>query len=596
MPPFKYEPFHNPYVGSIIDLMGRGDEAKAQALIRIGEIEAQAARQRGQAWSGAIQNVGSTVSQGIQSWQDEKAQAKAQARIDEDRAKADILWSRGVDEFDEVKRAAALGGRALSGSTYQNTQVGLMPTFQTKADGSMMMEDVPTPPGMLPSQRPVIDEHPFQTTDANGQLLWSPDKLLKSWAASGIDLAKMEPFARIMESANATKKSNLEATVASARETAALVAGMPGESLLEAMSGAINFFKNSGLPQSVLESFEQLIADGDVPALRRMLVQFSGIERKFESYNQEDTVFDPLTGEIVQKARVKPGPLVKVINPGGPELPPVYGHPKEGDEAYVAPATTPAPEDYTDVKAIVRGMKAGTLPPQLPGRASKGYLMLMAETERQGFDLAEAATDWMATTAHIRAINSTKQLALRQGIETLPPMLDIVEDLAKEWAAGDYPILNSVRLAAAKGGAMGHEAAVIANDLEAMIADITADLGNVYMGGNSPTDHALKLAAKSLSAEWSEEVLLSMVNLARRNIQIRKNSIRNVGAAGVQSDYYGFKTRDMPSGPPGGMRLWNPHLESWVDVAYTDVNAALAAGLTKGEGSTTPVSSDWFDK
>ena len=47
MPPFEYKPFVNPYIGSISELMGKGDEAKAQALLRIGEIQAREAEQRG---------------------------------------------------------------------------------------------------------------------------------------------------------------------------------------------------------------------------------------------------------------------------------------------------------------------------------------------------------------------------------------------------------------------------------------------------------------------------------------------------------------------------------------------------------------------
>ena len=278
MPPFKYEPFQNPYVGSIIDLMGQGDEAKAQALTRVGEIEAQAARQRGQIWSGAVQNVGSAVSQGIQSWQDEKAQAKAQARIDEDRAKADILWSRGEDEFNERKRAAALGRRAFSGSTNRDTQIGPMPTYQTEADGSMMMEDVPTPPGMLPSQRPVIDEHPYQTMEASGLLLWNPAKLLEEGTANG-SLEAILPYVAAMESANATKKSNHEATIASAKETAVVLLGMSDEGLVGAVPEALGFFKGS-LPPSMLTIFEQAVATGDPSEIRGVLNRFAGVAKK----------------------------------------------------------------------------------------------------------------------------------------------------------------------------------------------------------------------------------------------------------------------------------------------------------------------------
>jgi len=58
MPPFEYKPFINPYIGSISELMGKGDEAKAEALLRIGEIQARAAEQQGQAWGNAIQGLG----------------------------------------------------------------------------------------------------------------------------------------------------------------------------------------------------------------------------------------------------------------------------------------------------------------------------------------------------------------------------------------------------------------------------------------------------------------------------------------------------------------------------------------------------------
>ena len=81
MAPFKYEPFVNPYVGSIIDLMGKGDEAKAQALLRVGEIEAQAARQRGQVWSGAIQGAGNIASSEIEKWN--SPEARRQRELDE---------------------------------------------------------------------------------------------------------------------------------------------------------------------------------------------------------------------------------------------------------------------------------------------------------------------------------------------------------------------------------------------------------------------------------------------------------------------------------------------------------------------------------
>jgi len=581
--PFQYTPFQNPYVGSMASLISRGGEREAQAALRLAEIEAGAGQQRANAWGGAIEGVASAATAGLQQWQEAKEREREQAYVDLQRSRE----AEGFEREDALNASKALAtqrfGEAQRGT--MDTPIGQMPL------GGHTFEDVaPSDPGDLPSRTLVPGKNPYLRTD-RGIELWNTETFMQQAAVDGTPIDVMIPYIQFMESANNTKNANLDSTITSAKEAAARLAVLSPEALIEIAPAALDFFKDS-LPENMLQPFYQLLEAGDEPSLRRMLVQFSGVEHQYQVRDKEDDVFNLSTGQQVQTGVPPKGTLVKVPNPDGAGLPPVWGYAEEHAEAYVPSATA---ADYTDVKAIVRGMKAGTLPPQLPGRASPGYLMLMAETEREGFDLATAATDWIATTTHLRSINSTKQLALRQGIETLPPMLDIVEDLARQWAAGDYPVLNKVRLELAKGGADGPEAAVIANDLEAMIADITADLGNVYMGGNSPTDHALRLAAKSLNAEWSEEVLLSMVALARRNIQIRKNSIRNVGAAGVQSDFYGFNTRDVPPGVSTGTRLWNPHLESIVNVAYADVNAALEAGLTRVEGASAPVAVDWFE-
>jgi hypothetical protein len=87
MPPFKYEAFVNPYIGSISELMGKGDQAKAEALLRIGEIQARAEEQRGQAWGNAIQGLGNIASKAITDYNDPKLKMEkmALAQAEEDR-------------------------------------------------------------------------------------------------------------------------------------------------------------------------------------------------------------------------------------------------------------------------------------------------------------------------------------------------------------------------------------------------------------------------------------------------------------------------------------------------------------------------------
>ncbi len=243
------------------------------------------------------------------------------------------------------------------------------------------------------------------------------------------------------------------------------------------------------------------------------------------------------------------------VNPKTKEITDVAGNPIANPEkriGVIPPASTIInPQQQSDVKETVAGMKDGSLPPILPGRATKEYNALLAEAHRQGFDLTQAATDWAATQKHIATMNGAQQLRLNQSINALPEMLDKVDQLADQWKGGQFPLLNKANLALAKGGAYGPDVASVANKLDAQIADVTADLGNVYMGGNSPTDHALGLAGKSLSGDWDQKVLHDMVGLARNNVQIRQNSIKNTGVAGASaSNPYGNQA------PPAATETW----------------------------------------
>ncbi len=141
----------------------------------------------------------------------------------------------------------------------------------------------------------------------------------------------------------------------------------------------------------------------------------------------------------------------------------------------------------------------------------------------------------MATQKHISTLNGAQQLRLTQSINSLPDMLDSAAELAGKWKGGRFPLLNKANLAAAKNGVYGADVASIARQLDQQIADVTGDLGAVYMGGNTPTDHALDLARTALASDWDEKTLHDMVKLAKKNVVIRRNSITNTGVQGASA-------------------------------------------------------------
>jgi len=202
----------------------------------------------------------------------------------------------------------------------------------------------------------------------------------------------------------------------------------------------------------------------------------------------------------------------------------------------------------TDASSIADAIEQGLQPPDVKGL----YRMagpVRAELSKRGYDLTRANLDWQAAQKHVATLNGAQQTRLRQAISTASDSLGVIEDLAKQWDAGKFPILNKAQLALAVNGALGPKAQQIATNLQAQITDVTSELGNVYMGGNSPTDHALSLAQKNLSADWTRDQLLSAIQLARTNLKIRQNSIDSIGAAGLST---------APTAGPKATHRFNP--------------------------------------
>lgn len=187
-------------------------------------------------------------------------------------------------------------------------------------------------------------------------------------------------------------------------------------------------------------------------------------------------------------------------------------------------------------QGIADAIISGNQPPELKGMYRHGPGIRKALQDK-GYNLTDATLDWESTKKHIATLEGPQQLRMRQAIDNAYHSLDVIDDLSGQWDAGQFPLLTKVRLESAKQGVLGPKAQAIAVQLEAQIADVTSELGNVYMGGNSPTDQSLKLAQNNLSASWSKSTLKSATDLARKNLTIRDNSIKNSGTSRAGNRY-----------------------------------------------------------
>ena len=101
---FDFQAYRNPYVSTIAELLSRGEDAKAKALIDVANAQAQAAQVRGQAWGGAIEGIGQTAAKAITDYNDPKA--RQQRELDRGQA---ILKARGQEQQLNDRQRVMLG-------------------------------------------------------------------------------------------------------------------------------------------------------------------------------------------------------------------------------------------------------------------------------------------------------------------------------------------------------------------------------------------------------------------------------------------------------------------------------------------------------
>ena len=138
--PFQYQPFVNPYVSSMSDLMGRGVEARSRAELTAAEAQAGAQRRLGDITGAQWSGLGQTIGQGIDAYVTEQREApirehaewqRKQDKIAAERAdvrarREDVEWGVGVQERED---------KATFGTLLSETQPS-----HIDADGNIDME------------------------------------------------------------------------------------------------------------------------------------------------------------------------------------------------------------------------------------------------------------------------------------------------------------------------------------------------------------------------------------------------------------------------------------------------------------------------
>jgi hypothetical protein len=196
------------------------------------------------------------------------------------------------------------------------------------------------------------------------------------------------------------------------------------------------------------------------------------------------------------------------------------------------PAGAIDPEDPKEIaQAIVEGRRSPLL-----NRMFRYAGPVAAElAKNHDYNHATAEQEWGAMTKYVASANNAQQLRMRQSIDAAYHQLDNIESIYSKWkqAGGAHGLkaFNKADLAISRN--LPGEAGVVAHMLEASINDMIEAIGNVYMGGNTPTDQAFKLAGANLKSEWNPATFEAGLKLIRTNLKYRDNALKTAGPVGT---------------------------------------------------------------
>jgi hypothetical protein len=179
-------------------------------------------------------------------------------------------------------------------------------------------------------------------------------------------------------------------------------------------------------------------------------------------------------------------------------------------------------EKSAAIDQIVGGVKAGLVAPTPEGLGRSGaYTEVVGKLAADGFNLAKAQTEWLATKRNIATIDGVQFKRLESAEKMVTSMTDRVDRLAKEWDSYGIGPLSRARLTAAQQGALGQKAQSLAARYDQLIKENIGELAIVIKGGGTPTNEDRQFAEKTLESWWAAGTVLDVTEQMRATVNSR---------------------------------------------------------------------------
>ena len=346
---FEYTPYRNPYIGTIADLMARGEDAKAKMLVDVASAQARAAEAKGQIYGNAIQNIGQSASKALSDYTLEKQNAPIRAQEAEMRA----MTLAAARDNQQIGR-----GKEFLASTMNPPD----PNYQK--DPVTGQSPLPGPPS--PDNRDIYKPGPY------GSKFMDPNLAQQRLVDAGFG-AHLETLMPIVENQNARNSAFVagknKARAEYAREVLNVMrAGVPWTQALELVG-------HSGVENGVFDANDLANltrqGEGQPPAAQQAILfnimEQGGAKRTLEAPGQIELLGGIPTGRDTGKKPLTPA--------------------EEEALAYATPPAARTPAQQAIIAGVVEKTAAGrapVAPPAAGSDASKIALELGIFTARNG--------------------------------------------------------------------------------------------------------------------------------------------------------------------------------------------------------------------
>ena len=245
MPPFRYEAFVNPYIGSISEEMGKRGDIDANAVTRVGDIQAADIARRGQAWGSAVEGLGNIAGKAFADY--------AQAKKDAPRlAEEAVLRQERVSAANDASQLRR--GQEFLGTFQQKPDPNYLPN---PATGESRLQGP-----AAPDNRDIYETGQYGVKTMNPQL--AEQRLVE--AGFGAHINQLMPLVDDQNKLNTEFLSGKRRVMGQAAQDALTIyRTTPGDESPTAWRTAVAFAGNSMVNNNVIraEDLEDLIARGE---------------------------------------------------------------------------------------------------------------------------------------------------------------------------------------------------------------------------------------------------------------------------------------------------------------------------------------------